>query len=118
MEASAAAVAPAATSRRRLGGKLLDLGLNVYGGLALLYLLVPIGVILVFSFNKPRGRFNFIWQEFSLDAWTDPFGVPGISEALRDVARDRRALDGVRRRRSARSRRSRWCATSSAAARR
>ena len=80
MEASAA---PAATGRPRFGGKLIDLGLNAYAGLALLYLLVPIGVILVFSFNKPRGRFNFIWQEFSLDAWTDPFGVPGISEALR-----------------------------------
>ena len=68
--------------RRRRGGKLLDVGLNVYAGLALLYLLVPIAVILVFSFNKPRGRFNFLWQEFSLDAWGDPFGVPGISEAL------------------------------------
>ena len=68
--------------RRRRGGKLLDIGLNVYAGLALLYLLVPIAVILVFSFNKPRGRFNFLWQQFSLDAWGDPFGVPGISEAL------------------------------------
>jgi spermidine/putrescine transport system permease protein len=46
------------------------------------YLLVPIAVILVFSFNDPRGRFNFIWQEFSLDAWTDPFGVQGIGDAL------------------------------------
>ncbi len=68
--------------RRRRGGKLLDIGLNVYAALALLYLLVPIAVILVFSFNKPRGRFNFLWQQFSLDAWGDPFGVPGISEAL------------------------------------
>jgi spermidine/putrescine transport system permease protein len=67
---------------RRRGGQLLDLGLNVYAGLALLYLLVPIAVILVFSFNKPRGRFNFLWQKFSLDAWGDPFGVPGISDAL------------------------------------
>jgi spermidine/putrescine transport system permease protein len=69
--------------RRRIGGRLLDLGLNVYAGLALLYLLVPIAIILVFSFNKPRGRFNFIWQEFSLDAWADPFGVPGLGDALR-----------------------------------
>jgi spermidine/putrescine transport system permease protein len=66
----------------RRGGKLLDLGLNVYALLALIYLLVPIAVILVFSFNDPRGRFNFIWQEFSFDAWTDPFGVPGIGDAL------------------------------------
>src|SRR5918998_176165 len=69
--------------RRRIGGRLLDGGLNVYAGLALLYLLVPIAIILVYSFNKPQGRFNFLWQEFSLDAWTDPFGVPGIGDALR-----------------------------------
>jgi spermidine/putrescine transport system permease protein len=67
---------------RRPGGRLLDLGLNLYALLALVYLLVPIAVILVFSFNDPRGRFNFIWQEFSVDAWGDPFGVPGIREAL------------------------------------
>jgi spermidine/putrescine transport system permease protein len=66
----------------RRGGRLLDLGLNIYALLALVYLLVPIAVILVFSFNDPRGRFNFIWQEFSFDAWTDPFGVPGIGDAL------------------------------------
>ena len=60
----------------------LDWLLNAYAGLALLYLLVPIFVIIVFSFNDPRGRFNFIWQEFSLDAWKDPFAVPGIGDAL------------------------------------
>jgi spermidine/putrescine transport system permease protein len=60
--------------------------LNAYAGLALVYLLVPIAVIIVFSFNDPVGRFNFIWQEFSLDAWKDPFGgpVPGIGDALRN----------------------------------
>jgi spermidine/putrescine transport system permease protein len=66
----------------RLRRRLLDGVLNVYAGLALLYLLVPIAIILVFSFNNPRGRFNFIWQEFSLSAWTDPFSVPGIGDAL------------------------------------
>ena len=68
---------------RRRRGKLLDVGLNLYAALALLYLLLPIAIILLFSFNKPRGRFNFIWQEFSFDAWKDPFGVPGIGDALR-----------------------------------
>jgi spermidine/putrescine transport system permease protein len=89
MEAGTATAAPASRTReargprgRRRGGRLLDLGLNVYAGLALLYLLVPIAIILVFSFNKPRGRFNFLWQEFSLDAGGDPFGVAGISDAL------------------------------------
>ena len=89
MEAGAATAPSAARTQesgrprnRRRGGKLLDWGLNIYALLALLYLLVPIAVILVFSFNNPVGRFNFIWQEFSLDAWTDPFGVPGIGDAL------------------------------------
>ena len=66
----------------RAGRRALDWLLNVYAGLALLYLLVPIFIILVFSFNNPRGRFNFIWQEFSFEAWKDPFGVPGIGDAL------------------------------------
>ena len=60
----------------------LDWLLNVYGGLALIYLLLPIAVIVVFSFNNPVGRFNFIWQEFSLDAWKHPFAVPGVQDAL------------------------------------
>jgi spermidine/putrescine transport system permease protein len=47
-----------------------------------LYLFLPIFVIVLFSFNKPRGNFNFTWQEFSLDAWRDPFAVEGIKEAL------------------------------------
>jgi len=66
----------------RLGRSAIDWLLNVYAGLALIYLLVPIAVILVFSFNDPSGRFNFIWNHFSFAAWTDPFGVPGIGDAL------------------------------------
>jgi spermidine/putrescine transport system permease protein len=65
-----------------LGRRALNSLLNVYAGLALIYLLVPIAVILVFSFNDPVGRFNYIWNEFSLDAWKAPFDVPGIGDAL------------------------------------
>jgi len=57
--------------------------LNGYAGLALIYLLLPIAVILVFSFNDPVGRFNFLWNEFSLDAWKHPFAVPGVQDALK-----------------------------------
>jgi spermidine/putrescine transport system permease protein len=62
----------------------LDWILNTYAALGLIYLLIPIAVIIVFSFNQPQGRFNFIWQEFSFNAWKDPFGVPGIGDALRN----------------------------------
>jgi spermidine/putrescine transport system permease protein len=65
-----------------LGRRLLDLSLNIYAGLALIYLLLPIAVIILFSFNAPRSRFNFTWEGFTLDYWKDPFGVPGLSEAL------------------------------------
>lgn len=91
MEAGAASAPAARTAEReakrggrgpRLGGRLLDAGLNVYAGLALLYLLLPIAIIILFSFNDPVGRFNFVWQGFTLDSWKDPFGVPGIGSAL------------------------------------
>ena len=86
MEAATASqpAAPAArgVTARRVGRALLDRSLTVYAGLALAYLMVPIVIIMVFSFNDPRGRFNYVWQEFSLDAWTDPFAVPGIGDAL------------------------------------
>jgi spermidine/putrescine transport system permease protein len=49
---------------------------------ALLYLLIPILVMIAFSFNDPPGRFNFVWGEFSLDAWLNPFARPGLQDAL------------------------------------
>jgi len=57
--------------------------LNVFAGLAFLYLLVPIAVVILFSFNDPPGRFNFTWHKFSTAAWTNKaFGSPPF-EALR-----------------------------------
>jgi spermidine/putrescine transport system permease protein len=86
MEAGAA-TAPKRTEGRpralRLGRRALDASLNAYAGLALVYLMVPIAIILLFSFNHPRGRFNFIWQGFSLDAWTHPFAVEGLGDAMK-----------------------------------
>jgi spermidine/putrescine transport system permease protein len=67
----------------RIGRGLIHHSLNVYAGLALVYLMVPIAIILLFSFNQPRGRFNFVWQGFSLDAWTHPFAVPGLLDAMK-----------------------------------
>jgi spermidine/putrescine transport system permease protein len=67
---------------RAIGRKLLDQSLNAYAGLVLLYLLFPIAIIIVFSFNDTTSKFNFVWQGFTLDHWKDPFGVPGIQDAL------------------------------------
>jgi spermidine/putrescine transport system permease protein len=65
-----------------LGRGLLDQSLNIYAGLALIYLLAPIAVIVLFSFNDPQSRFNFVWHGFTLENWKQPFDVPGLTEAL------------------------------------
>lgn len=53
-----------------------------YGILALMYLFTPIAVVFVFSFNKPTGRQNSTWNEFSLDAWTNISRDPTIVKAV------------------------------------
>ena len=68
------------------GGRLLR-GLQRWGvplvtAVAIFYLLVPILVMIAFSFNDPPGRFNFVWGELSLDAWGNPFGRPRLGDAL------------------------------------
>jgi spermidine/putrescine transport system permease protein len=81
--ASARAVTQIRHARaHRIGRRLLDMSLNVYAGLALVYLLLPIAVIVLFSFNEPRSRFNFAWHGFTLDNWRHPFDVPGLTEAM------------------------------------
>jgi spermidine/putrescine transport system permease protein len=49
---------------------------------ALIYLFVPIAIVILYSFNDPRGRFNLTWQGFTLDHWLHPFQVEGLREAL------------------------------------
>jgi spermidine/putrescine transport system permease protein len=56
--------------------------LTVYAALAFLYLLVPISVVILFSFNAPPGRFNFTWHKFSTTAWEHPFATPGVKSAV------------------------------------
>ena len=57
--------------------------LIAFAGLAVLaYMLVPNIVVAVFSFNDPKGRFNYNFNEFSTSAWTDPCGAQGICESL------------------------------------
>ena len=63
--------------------KLGDLALRVAAGLTLLFLFAPIAVIVVFSFNKPAGKFNYTWQGFTLDNWAHPFKYPALTDALK-----------------------------------
>ena len=56
--------------------------LAIYAGVAVAYMLIPIAVIIVFSFNDPEGRFNFTWSGFTLDHWANPFGIDELTDAM------------------------------------
>jgi len=56
--------------------------LTVYALLALGYLMLPIGIVVLFSFNDPVGRTNYTWQGFTLEHWLNPFGRPGLEHAV------------------------------------
>jgi spermidine/putrescine transport system permease protein len=56
--------------------------LTLYATLALAYLFLPIAIVIAFSFNDPRGRFNYTWSGFTLKNWRAPFGYPGLRGAL------------------------------------
>jgi len=47
---------------------------------ALLY--APIAVTVLFSFNAPRGRFNLLWQGFTLENWRHPLQDAALSQAF------------------------------------
>jgi len=50
--------------------------------LVLIYMLLPNLVVVIFSFNKPNGRYNYQWTRFSFDAWANPCGPPGLCQSL------------------------------------
>ena len=58
--------------------------LPVYTWLMIVYLSLPILVMIVFGFNKPRGRLNLRWQGFTLTWYRDLFSIPALSTALRN----------------------------------
>lgn len=53
----------------------------VAGIIALIYLLLPIFHVIVFSFND-AGRNNITWRGFTLDNWMNPCGAPNVCQAF------------------------------------
>ena len=47
-----------------------------------LYLILPVAVMILFSFNDPTGRSNLVFRQFSFDAWANPVGRPGLADAV------------------------------------
>ena len=55
---------------------------SIWAALAIAYLLVPIALIAVFSFNDPEGKFNYTWNGFTTEHWTNIFGVEELTDAF------------------------------------
>jgi spermidine/putrescine transport system permease protein len=66
------------------GDKVRSWALGLWSGLALLYLFIPIFIVVLFSFNDNKGRFNFTWQGFTLNHWAHPFADPDLATALKN----------------------------------
>ena len=56
--------------------------LTIYASLALLYLLLPILTVALFSFNDPIGRSNYSWASFTFDNWLTLFRDPTLVSAV------------------------------------
>lgn len=50
--------------------------------LVFLFMIAPVAVMIVFSFNDPGGRFNYELGSFSLAAWREPLAVSQLPAAL------------------------------------
>jgi len=74
------------TRRRRTSARVLAFVrrhlLTAYALIAFTYLLLPVAVVIAFSFNHPRGRFNYTWQGFTFDNWINWDAVPGLRSAI------------------------------------
>ncbi|MGH2925002.1 MAG: ABC transporter permease [Solirubrobacterales bacterium] len=85
MEAGTAA-APVYVRResapRRTWSWLRRRALNIYAGFAIAYLLLPVAIIILFSFNNPAGKYNFTWVGFTLSHWGNAFGLSDLNDAL------------------------------------
>jgi spermidine/putrescine transport system permease protein len=71
-----------ARPRRGMWAFVREHALTAYALLAFTYLLLPIAVVIAFSFNDPAGRFNYTWQGFTLDNWTNWNAVPGLADSM------------------------------------
>src|SRR3954468_7379111 len=69
---------------RSRGDRIRGAALAAWSALALLYLFIPVFIVVLFSFNDNKGRFNFTWQGFTLDHWKDPFANPDLAVALKN----------------------------------
>ena len=69
--------------RRPIGTRISSAVLPIFTGVVVAYLFLPIVVMIAFGFNDNVGRFNFTWQGFTLEHYSNIFGSqPRMNSAL------------------------------------
>jgi spermidine/putrescine transport system permease protein len=56
--------------------------LTAYAFLVVAYLMLPIAIVILFSFNRPTGQFNYVWHKFTFGNWIHWNSVLGIQSAV------------------------------------
>jgi spermidine/putrescine transport system permease protein len=69
---------PSSRRRRRRGGWLL----KTYTWVIIAWLSLPILVMILFGFNDTNGRFNFVWQGWTLNWYRELFSINDLTTSL------------------------------------
>lgn len=70
------------SSRRRPDRAARSPWLHAYTWVVIAWLSLPILVMILFGFNDTTGRFNFVWQGWTLHWYRDLFEIPDLTTAL------------------------------------
>ena len=84
MEAATATARPQATAPARAWAWLRRNALLIFAGLAILYMLAPILVIALFSFDagNAQSELDFAFDGFTLEPWRHAFDVPDVNDSM------------------------------------
>jgi spermidine/putrescine transport system permease protein len=83
-----AASATAQSARQGAGSRLWrwlrEHALMIFAGVAVLYMLLPIFVIALFSFDSgnAQGEMDFVFDSFTLDFWKEPFANQDVTDSM------------------------------------
>jgi spermidine/putrescine transport system permease protein len=53
-----------------------------FAAFALLFMFIPVFIVVLFSFNNPTGKYNYVWNEFSTSAWVNVWSDQEITDSL------------------------------------
>jgi spermidine/putrescine transport system permease protein len=58
--------------------------LMIYAGIAVAYMLIPIAIVGLFSFEKgtAQGELDFAWDGFTTEYWSDAFGQTAVNDSM------------------------------------